>query len=153
MPALWRSKPMNGIYTAGLRKPGHYCRLRTHHRAEGRDEALVLLARERRAAMRGAASCVNDTLVLIPILALAQASSPLFGKPPFYGCTWVFYADLVAGVLAGLLGARLRARGSAASLSITWYIAGGLFGGVAGGAGVLPFYLMNALVIGRLCAP
>ena len=88
---------------------------------------------------------MNDTLVLIPILALAQASSPLFGKPPFYGYTWVFYADLAAGVLAGLLGARLRARGSAASLSITWYIAGGLFGGVAGGAVFLPFYLMNAL--------
>ena len=70
---------------------------------------------------------------------------PLFGEPPFYGYNWVFYADLLAGVLTGLLAVRWRSRNDPAGARMVWMVVGVLLGAAGAAAVFLPLYLLNAM--------
>jgi hypothetical protein len=101
-------------------------------RREQMDSALrardTLRAR-RRAAARGA----------------TREESPMFGRPPFFGYTWVFYADILAGAIIGLALFLTRHQASDASVP-GWRAVGAAVVGGIGGACVFVFFFLLAVL-------
>ncbi|HTL04691.1 MAG TPA: hypothetical protein VL241_03030 [Gemmatimonadales bacterium] len=95
-------------------------------RMEARSESIVRARRQAAAGMK-------------------PARSPLSGQSPFYGYTWVFYADLLAGVLAGLVAVQLRHRGDSSGVRLAWSVVGVLLGAGSAVAVFLPLFLFNAM--------
>ena len=74
-----------------------------------------------------------------------RKQSPLFGEPPFYGYTWVFYADILAGAVVGLVALLIRHRDSNATVAGWWAVAGAVAGGIGGACLFVPVFFLAIL--------
>jgi hypothetical protein len=74
-----------------------------------------------------------------------RKQSPLFGEPPFYGYTWVFYADILAGAVVGLVALLIRHRESNATVAGWWAVAGAVAGGIGGACLFVPVFFLAIL--------
>jgi hypothetical protein len=74
-------------------------------------------------------------------------TSPTSGSPPFFGYTWVFYADIALGALLGYLALRIRHRRLGRETQQTWSVVSAMLGGLGGAAVFLPFFLLNIFFI------
>jgi hypothetical protein len=70
--------------------------------------------------------------------------SPMFGEAPFFGYTWVFYADILAGTIVGLALFLARQQESDAPVS-GWWAVGAMIAGGIGGAGVFVAFFVLAV--------
>lgn len=77
----------------------------------------------------------------------APTRGPAFGSPPFFGYTWVFYADLVLGSLTAYAALRLRHRRLSQETRATWAGLSFVLGSLGGAAVFFPFFMLNALLL------
>jgi hypothetical protein len=72
------------------------------------------------------------------------SSNPMDGPAPFFGYTWVFYADVAIGALIAWFFAWRRRRGQG-GLSRLWTFVVLLAGGAFGAVMFFPLFLLNAI--------
>jgi hypothetical protein len=95
----------------------------------------------------------KDSLLKARRAAVARAAaatgppkkSPMLGSPPFFGYTWVFYADVVSGAIIGLALFRTRRRRWSDMPVPDWWAVAAMIAGGIGGACVFVLFFFVAM--------